>query len=50
MAALLGRLIAAQRVDQDAAGVPLGCLARLQRAFEAKPPGRQRADGAPPRC
>ena len=39
MAALLGRLIAAQRVGQDAAGVPLGCLARLQRAFEAKPAG-----------
>ncbi len=36
MAALLGRLIAAQRVGQDAARVPLGCLARLQRAFEAK--------------
>ena len=39
MAALLGRLIAAQRASQDAAGVPLGCLARLQRAFEAKPAG-----------
>ena len=39
MAALLGRLIAAQRVAQDAAGVPLGCLARLQRAFEAEPAG-----------
>jgi LuxR family maltose regulon positive regulatory protein len=34
MAALLTRLIAAQRVAQAAAGVPLGCLARLQRAFE----------------
>jgi LuxR family maltose regulon positive regulatory protein len=33
MAALLGRLIAAQRAGQAAAGVPLGCLARLQRAF-----------------
>jgi LuxR family maltose regulon positive regulatory protein len=34
MAALLGRLIAAQRAAQAAAGVPLGCLARLQRAFD----------------
>ena len=33
MAALLGRLIAAQRSGQAAAGVPLGYLARLQRAF-----------------
>ena len=33
MAALVGRLIAAQRAGQAAAGVPLGCLARLQRAF-----------------
>ena len=43
MAALLGRLIAAQRAGQAAAGVPLGCLARLQRAFGARPP-------APDRC
>jgi MalT-like TPR region len=34
MAALLTRLIAAQRAAQAAAGVPLGCLARLQRAFD----------------
>ena len=34
MAALVGRLIAAQRAGQAAAGVPLGCLARLQRAFD----------------
>ncbi len=33
MAALLGRLIAAQRAG-PAAGVPLGCLGRLQRAFD----------------
>ena len=33
MAALLGLLIAAQRTGQAAAGVPLGYLARLQRAF-----------------
>ena len=35
MAALLHQLVAAQRSGQDAAKVPLGCLARLQRAFEA---------------
>jgi LuxR family maltose regulon positive regulatory protein len=38
MAALLARLIAAQRSGSGsgaAAGVPLGCLARLQRAFDA---------------
>ena len=34
MAALVGRLIVAQRAGQAAAGVPLGCLARLQRAFD----------------
>jgi ATP/maltotriose-dependent transcriptional regulator MalT len=33
MAALLGRLVAAQRSGSAAAGVPLGCLARLLRAF-----------------
>ena len=37
MAALLGRLVAAQRSGQAAArGVPLGCLARLLRAFGGK--------------
>ncbi|HEY1322832.1 MAG TPA: LuxR C-terminal-related transcriptional regulator [Streptosporangiaceae bacterium] len=37
MAALLGRLIAAQRAEHAAARrVPLGCLARLQRAFDAR--------------
>ena len=44
MAALLGRLIAAQRAGQSAAGVPFGYLARLQRAFGggqlAPDPGR----------
>ena len=35
MAALLGRLIAAQRVGRVAAEVPFGCLARLQRSFDA---------------
>jgi LuxR family maltose regulon positive regulatory protein len=37
MAALLARLIAAQRTGRAAAGVPLGYLARLQRAFDAAP-------------
>jgi DNA-binding CsgD family transcriptional regulator len=34
MARLLGRLVASQRTGQAAAGVPLGYLARLQRAFD----------------
>ncbi|MGH3179558.1 MAG: LuxR C-terminal-related transcriptional regulator, partial [Streptosporangiaceae bacterium] len=34
MAALLGKLIAAQRADHVAAGVPLGYLARLRRALD----------------
>ena len=38
MAALLGRLVAAQRTGQAAAGVPLGYLAWPQRAFGAAPP------------
>ena len=36
MAALLGRLIAAQRAGQAAAEVPFGCLARLKLAFGAE--------------
>ena len=36
MAALLGKLIAARRSDETAADVPLGCLARLQRALSAQ--------------
>jgi LuxR family maltose regulon positive regulatory protein len=50
MAALLGRLIAAQRADQAAARVPLALLARLQRAFgDSRPvPGARRAPGARP--
>ena len=36
MAALLARLIAAQRSGGAAAEVPLGCLARLQRALGAQ--------------
>ena len=38
MAALLGRLIAAQRADHAGARrVPLSCLARLQSAFDTRP-------------
>jgi LuxR family transcriptional regulator, maltose regulon positive regulatory protein len=44
MAALLGRLIAAQRAGQAAAEVPLGYLARLQRAFDT---GRPAPDPSP---
>ena len=48
MAALLGKLIAAQRTGQAAAGVPLGYLARLQRAFDAGPstPGHRSGTAA----
>ena len=45
MAALLRRLVAAQRTGQAAAGVPLGYLARLQRAFG---PGQPTRDSVPP--
>ena len=51
MAALLGRLIGAQRKDQDVARcVSLGCLARLQRAFGAghAPPDAGRGAVAAP--
>ena len=44
MAALLSRLIAAQRTGPAAAEVPLGYLARLQRAFR---PGRPVRDPVP---
>ncbi len=44
MAALLGRLIAAQRTGRAAAEVPLGYLARLQRAFG---PGQPTNDPVP---
>jgi hypothetical protein len=45
MAALLGRLVAAQRAELTAARrVPLGCLARLQQAFDA---GGARPDPGP---
>ena len=42
MAALLGRLIAAQRTGRATAEVPLGYLARLQRAFGPGRPARDR--------
>ena len=51
MATLLGRLIAARRSGQAAAGVPLGCLARLQRAFDtahATPDPRRGSTAAVP--
>ncbi len=38
MAALLGRLIAVRRTGQLATGIPLGYLARLQRAFASGQP------------
>jgi LuxR family maltose regulon positive regulatory protein len=48
MAALLARLIAAQRSGRAAAEVPLGCLARLQRAFGAAHPAPEPGGGAVP--
>ena len=39
MAAVLGRLIPAQRGDQRVARIPLACLARLQHAFGDGQPG-----------
>ena len=49
MAALLGRLIAAQRASRAAAEVPLGCLAWLQRAFDAGAAFADRGQDRPPR-
>lgn len=52
MGTLLGRLVAAQRAEQGAArGVPLGCLARVLRAFgegHAAPPSVPHAPSAVP--
>ena len=48
MAALLTRLIRAQRTGQAAAGVPFGCLARLQRAFDVGPAGPGPRSGTAP--
>jgi DNA-binding NarL/FixJ family response regulator len=42
MAALLGRLVAAQRASPTAAGVPFAYLVRLQQAFDAEPPAADR--------
>ena len=50
MAALLARLIAAQRSGGAAAEVPLGCLARLQRAFDAGRAVAPVRHGTPRRC
>ena len=46
MAALVSRLIAAQRSGGAAAGISLGCLARLHRAFDAQQVVRGAAPGA----
>ena len=48
MAALLGQLIAAQRASRAAAKVPLGCLARLQRALDAGADSAGRGQDRPP--
>ena len=48
MAALLGRLVAAQKADQAAArGVELGCMARVLRAAGGKDAGRDAAAAVP---
>jgi len=46
MAELLARLIAAQRTDRAATRVPLGCLARLQRALGPQDNGPAAARGS----
>jgi ATP/maltotriose-dependent transcriptional regulator MalT len=50
LAAVLSRFIAAQRSDDEAAAIPLSCLARLQRAFGAAspPPASAPSAGAGP--
>ena len=45
MAVLLGRLLVAQRAGRAAAGVPLGYLARLQRAFGTEQPASDPVPG-----
>jgi LuxR family maltose regulon positive regulatory protein len=51
MAALLGRLMPARRADPTTFQIPLGYLARLQRAFQPEPtrlgPGRGRPSTSP---
>ena len=49
MAALLSRLIAAQRADRAAADVPLGYLGRLQRALDAEAALADPGQDRPPR-
>jgi ATP/maltotriose-dependent transcriptional regulator MalT len=49
MAAVLDRLIAAQRNDQRAAAIPVACLARLQRAFRTGATGGGAARPQAPR-
>ncbi len=46
MAALLHQLVATQRSSQDAAGVPLGCLARLLRSVGAEHAVQDRGRGS----
>ena len=41
MAGLLGRLVAAQRTEQSAARVPLGCLSKLLQAFDVQHSGAE---------
>ena len=45
MAALLARLVAAQRENPAAAAVPFAYLVRLQRAFDAAAPAADRGQG-----
>ena len=48
MSVLLGRLIAAQRTDRQAAEIPLACLARVQRAFGSGAAGNGAANSRVP--
>ena len=51
MAALLARLVAAQKAEQAAArGVPRGFLARLLQAFGGKHAAPGAGSRPPPRC
>ena len=50
MGALLGRLVAAQRADDAARIVPLGCLARVLQAFGRKVTAAAARQGPPRRC
>ena len=47
IAPLLGRLVAAARAEQAAAGVPLDCLAGLLRAFDARQDTRRSGQNVP---